>query len=157
MQSLSDASLAALRARWFGFIFQRFHLIPSLSAVENIELGLMYGGVPRRDRSQLARAALARVGLDHRVEHRPSELSGGEQQRVAIARAIVRDQSFLLADEPTGSLDSKTAETVLDLLDDLAAEGRGIICVTHSDEVAARATTTITALDGVVSGAVHAL
>ncbi len=137
--TLDDGELAALRARWFGFIFQRFHLVPSLSAADNVKLGLMYGGVPRRRRDRLAVQALRRVGLTDRAAHRPSALSGGEQQRVAIARAIVRDQAFLLADEPTGSLDSKTAHAVLDLLEDLAAEGRGIICVTHSADVAERA------------------
>lgn len=153
--TLGDRDLAALRARWFGFIFQRFHLVPSLSAVDNVKLGLMYGGVPRRQRDALATQALVRVGLGGRADHRPSALSGGEQQRVAIARAIVRDQAFLLADEPTGSLDSKTAADVLDLLEDLAADGRGIICVTHSDEVASRAASRITVLDGVVSGGPH--
>ena len=149
--SLSDGELASLRARWFGFIFQRFHLVPTLSAVENVGLGLMYGGVARRDRRPLAMDALQRVGLDARSQHRPSALSGGEQQRVAIAQAIARDQAFVLADEPTGSLDSRTAGTILDLLDDLAADGRGIVCVTHSAEVAARASTRIDVLDGVVT------
>lgn len=148
VSTLADAELASLRARWFGFIFQRFHLVPTLTAIENVQLSLMYGGIPRRRREPLALRALRRVGLGARSDHRPGALSGGEQQRVAIARAIVRDQAYLLADEPTGSLDSKTAASVLDLLDDLAAEGRAIVCVTHSAAVAARASSQIRVLDG---------
>lgn len=151
VSALGDTELASLRAQWFGFIFQRFHLVPTLTANENVQLSLMYGGVARRQREALALQALRRVGLAERSSHRPSALSGGEQQRVAIARAIVRDQSYLLADEPTGSLDSKTAAAVLDLMDDLAAEGRAIVCVTHSPEVAERASSRISVLDGRVT------
>jgi putative ABC transport system ATP-binding protein len=150
---LTDRARAELRARYFGFVFQRFHLLPSLTALENVELALMYGGVVRKDRTALSRAALGRVGLADRVHHRPTALSGGEQQRVAIARAIVRDQHFLLADEPTGSLDSETAEAVLDLLESLATDGRGIVCVTHNEAVARRAQRRLEVLDGVVEEA----
>jgi putative ABC transport system ATP-binding protein len=146
-----DVDQAHLRARYFGFVFQRFHLLPTLSARENVEMSLMYAGVRPSERRDLAAAALERVGLSDRWSHRPTALSGGEQQRVAIARAIVRDQRFLLADEPTGSLDSRTARAVLELLESLAAEGRGVICVTHNESVADRATRRLHVLDGIVS------
>jgi putative ABC transport system ATP-binding protein len=146
-----DADQAELRARSFGFVFQRFHLLPTLSARENVELSLMYAGARPSERRDLAAAALERVGLSDRWSHRPTELSGGEQQRVAIARAIVRDQQFLLADEPTGSLDSRTAASVLDLLESLASDGRGVIHVTHNESVAHRASRRLHVLDGVVS------
>jgi putative ABC transport system ATP-binding protein len=148
---LPDADRAELRARYFGFVFQRFHLLPSLTACENVELSLMYGGIRQSKRRDLATAALTRVGLAGRVHHRPTALSGGEQQRVAVARGIVRDQRFLLTDEPTGSLDSRTADAVLGLLDSLAHDGRGVICVTHNETVAARAKRRLRVLDGVVT------
>jgi putative ABC transport system ATP-binding protein len=151
VDDLSDADRAELRARYFGFVFQRFHLLPSLTACENVELALMYGGHGRSTRRTTAMAALERVGLADRALHRPTALSGGEQQRVAIARAIVRDQHFLLTDEPTGSLDSTTAASVLDLLQSLADDGRGLICVTHNEAVAYRARHRLRVLDGVVS------
>jgi len=150
VELLTERGRADLRARYFGFVFQRFHLVPSLTAQENVELALMYAGVPRAERRSRAWAALARVGLAERSHHRPTALSGGEQQRVAIARAIVRDQQFLLADEPTGNLDSATTEAVLDLLQSLADDGRGLIFVTHDDAIAERAERRLRVLDGVV-------
>ncbi len=148
---LSSRQLAVHRARWFGFVFQRFHLLPALTAHENVELALMYAGVRGPSRKERAASALDRVGLASRGRHRATELSGGEQQRVAIARAIACDQLFVLADEPTGSLDSRTATEILDLLDDLPREGRGLVCVTHSREVAARADRCLHVLDGLVT------
>jgi putative ABC transport system ATP-binding protein len=148
--ALSDRSRADLRARYFGFVFQRFHLLPSMSAVENVELALMYAGAPRAERRERSLAALARVGLADRWHHRPTALSGGEQQRVAIARAIVRDQQFLLADEPTGNLDSATTEAVLELLASLVEDGRGMIFVTHDEAIADRSPRRLRVLDGVV-------
>jgi putative ABC transport system ATP-binding protein len=116
-----------------------------------VELGLRYGGPPRTERAEPALVALERVGLGHRTGHRPAELSGGEQQRVAIARAVVREQRFLLADEPTGNLDSRTAGAVLDLLDSFVDEGRTVVCATHSAEVASRAHRCLTVLDGILT------
>ena len=150
VDELSDRTRADLRARYFGFVFQRFHLLPSISAVDNVELALMYAGAPRAERRERSLAALARVGLADRSHHRPTALSGGEQQRVAIARAIVRDQQFLLADEPTGNLDSATTEAVLELLTSLVDDGRGIIFVTHNEAIAERSTRRLRVLDGVV-------
>lgn len=148
VSDLSGTLLADLRARYFGFVFQRFHLLPGLTAVENVELGLMYAGIRRSNRQTMALAALERVGLAARAEHRPSALSGGEQQRVAIARAIVREQRFVLADEPTGSLDSRTSDAVLELLEDLVDHGLGVVCVTHDEGVANRAYRRVRLLDG---------
>lgn len=150
VDALSDRGRADLRARYFGFVFQRFHLLPSMTAVENVELALMYAGVPRAERRERSLAALARVGLADRSHHRPTALSGGEQQRVAIARAIVRDQQFLLADEPTGNLDSMTTEAVLELLTGLVDDGRGLIYVTHNEAIAERSARRLRVLDGVV-------
>jgi putative ABC transport system ATP-binding protein len=150
VDELNGRERAELRARHFGFVFQRFHLLPSLSAQENVELALMYGGVPRSKRRERASAALHHVGLADRAHHQPTALSGGEQQRVAIARAVVRDQRFLLADEPTGNLDSATAAAVLDLLESLAGDGRSLIYVTHNEAIAERAQRRFHVLDGVV-------
>jgi putative ABC transport system ATP-binding protein len=150
VDELSERERAELRARYFGFVFQRFHLLPSLTAQENVELALMYAGVPRGERRDLASVALDRVGLAGRAHHRPTALSGGEQQRVAIARAVVRDQRFLLADEPTGNLDSATADAVLDLLESLARDGRSLIYVTHNEAIAERAQRRFHVLDGIV-------
>lgn len=150
--SLADASareLSYLRSTYFGFVFQRFHLLPSLSALENVELALMYGeDADRHERLTRARGALERVGLVDRCHHRPPLLSGGEQQRVAIARAIVRKQKFVLADEPTGNLDSKTSQTILELLRDLVSDGVGVVCVTHDKDVAAQADRCLLMTDG---------
>ena len=145
---LDDDALSLVRNRRIGFIFQAFNLIPRMSAVANVELPLMYRGVRRSERRRRALEALGKVGLADRSHHQPNELSGGQQQRVAVARALAMEPSLMLADEPTGNLDSKSTADVLDLLDEIHAEGKTIVIITHEDEVAARAQRVITLRDG---------
>jgi putative ABC transport system ATP-binding protein len=145
---LTERQLAILRNRRLGFVFQSFNLISRTSAVENVELPMIYAGVPRRERRRRALAALDLVGLGSRVGHRPNELSGGQQQRVAVARAIVTEPAVILADEPTGNLDSASGASVLSVLDRVAADGRTVVVITHDDDVAARASRVLQVSDG---------
>jgi putative ABC transport system ATP-binding protein len=148
--AMSESELAVVRNRRIGFVFQTFNLIARADIYHNVELPMIYGGVPRRERRERALAALEQVGLGDRVRHKPNELSGGQRQRVAIARALVHQPSILLADEPTGNLDSKTGEGIMAMLDDLHRSGQTIILVTHEDYIAAHARRTIHLRDGLI-------
>jgi putative ABC transport system ATP-binding protein len=150
--TMTEEQLADIRNRRIGFVFQQFNLLATMSAWRNVELPLSYSGVGRAERRERAVAALRRVGLGDRVQHRPGELSGGEQQRVAVARALVTEPDLLLADEPTGNLDSGSTGDILTLLGELHAAGRTIVVITHEADVARRAQRTVRLLDGLVSG-----
>ena len=145
---LDDTDLAAVRNRLIGFVFQSFNLVPRTNALRNVELPLVYAGVKPRERAERARAALDLVGLGDRARHNPSELSGGQQQRAALARAIVMNPAIILADEPTGNLDTHSTAEVLDLMDDLHDAGRTIVLITHESDVAARASRVVRLSDG---------
>ena len=148
IESLSDDQLALLRNRDLGFVFQQFHLLPQLSALENVMLPMVYAGVPLVERRRRATAALERVGLAQRLANKPNQLSGGQQQRVAIARAIINNPALLLADEPTGALDSRTTSEVLAIFDSLHQSGITLVLVTHELEVASRAERLVQFKDG---------
>lgn len=145
---LRDSRLTALRGRRIGFVFQQFHLVAGMSAKENVADGLLYTGASRRERVRRATEALERVGLGDRGNHKPGQLSGGERQRVGIARALVGDPSIILADEPTGNLDSRTSAAIMDLLHDLHRAGRTIVLITHDREIADQAPRVVSILDG---------
>ncbi|MGI5500458.1 ABC transporter ATP-binding protein [Lentzea sp. CA-135723] len=147
-----EEQLSLLRNRKIGFVFQSFNLVPRTTALANVELPLVYAGVRRAQRRERALAALDLVGLKDRVHHRPNELSGGQQQRVAIARALVTSPAIVLADEPTGNLDTESSREVLGILDRLNASGRTVVLITHEDEVAAHAMRTVRVVDGRVAG-----
>jgi putative ABC transport system ATP-binding protein len=147
---MTETELAEVRNRRIGFVFQGFNLLPTLNAWRNVELPLLYAGVPRQDRRERAALALEKVGLADRLDHRPGELSGGQQQRVAVARALVTDPSLILADEPTGNLDSRSSADVLGLFEELSSSGRTIMLITHEPDVAAAAQRTVRIRDGLV-------
>lgn len=148
VSSMSDDELSDIRNREIGFIFQGFNLIQNLTAIENVELPLIYRGVNKRTRMDLSRKALNKVGLGHRMYHKPAEMSGGQQQRVAIARAIAQAPPVILADEPTGNLDSNSSKEIMGILKELHGEGRTVILITHDNDIAAQAKRVITIRDG---------
>ena len=148
---MTERDLAVVRNERIGFVFQQFNLLPAMTALRNVELPLMYAGVSRSERKHRAHEALAKVGLAERVDHRPGELSGGQQQRVCIARALVTDPDIILADEPTGNLDSKSTADVLALIADLHRQGRTIILITHEHDVANVAERQLNIRDGLLS------
>ncbi|MGQ9498150.1 MAG: ABC transporter ATP-binding protein [Desulfotomaculales bacterium] len=148
--SLDEDELADLRNRRLGFVFQTFNLLPRYDVLHNVELPLIYAGVPRKERQERAKAIIERLGLGHRLKHRPPALSGGEQQRVAIARALVNNPALILADEPTGNLDSRNSHEIMALFRELHAEGRTIVMVTHEPDIARYAGRILYFLDGAV-------
>ena len=150
VSQLTDDQLARVRNKEIGFVFQTFNLLPRATSLHNVELPLVYAGVSARDRRARASAALGRVGLGNRMDHRPNELSGGQRQRVAIARALVNEPSILLADEPTGNLDSTTSEEIMQVFGELHQQGQTIIMVTHEADIAAHAERTVVLRDGKV-------
>lgn len=148
VSELSDDELSDIRNLEIGFIFQGFNLIPNLTAIENVELPLIYRGVGKKERNQFATEALHMVGLSHRMDHKPSEMSGGQQQRVAIARAIAAKPPVILADEPTGNLDSSSSKDIIKILKNLHKDGRTVILITHDNEIADQAKRVIRIIDG---------
>ena len=150
VSKMSDDALARVRNKEIGFVFQTFNLLPRASALHNVELPLVYAGVPGEERRRRAKEALERVQLGGRIDHRPNELSGGQRQRVAIARALVNNPSILLADEPTGNLDSATSEEIMKVFESLADQGQTVIMVTHEPDIAAHARRIIVLRDGMV-------
>jgi putative ABC transport system ATP-binding protein len=155
VSKLTDDELARIRNREIGFVFQTFNLLPRATALHNVELPLIYAGVPSKQRKERAAAMLTRVGLGDRMGHRPAELSGGQRQRVAIARALVNEPAILLADEPTGNLDSQTGNEIMALFEELYSQGQTIVLVTHEHDIAEHARRTLTLRDGVISSDVR--
>jgi putative ABC transport system ATP-binding protein len=147
---MTDSELAEVRNSEIGFVFQTFNLLPRNSALDNVALPLVYAGVSKDDRNKRARQALTNVGLGHRVDHKPNELSGGQRQRVAVARALINDPSIILADEPTGNLDTKTSIEIMGLIEDIHAKGNTIILVTHEEDIAQHAHRIVRMRDGLV-------
>ena len=150
VHEMDDDQLASIRNRKIGFVFQTFNLLPKATALRNVEVPLIYSNIPKDDRLEMANSALVSVGLGDRVDHKPNELSGGQRQRVAIARALVNDPSIILADEPTGNLDSKSGIEIMKILDQLHSKGNTIILVTHEETIAQHANRIITIFDGKV-------
>ena len=151
VQVMDDSQLASIRNRKIGFVFQTFNLLPKATAQHNVEIPLVYANIRKRQRVEMASKALESVGLSDRSHHRPNELSGGQRQRVAIARALVNNPSIILADEPTGNLDSKSGHEIMNILDDLHQKGNTIILVTHEDDIAQHAHRVIRLLDGKIT------
>jgi putative ABC transport system ATP-binding protein len=151
VSQMTDDALARVRNKEIGFVFQTFNLLPRATALHNVELPLVYAGVPSDERKRRAREALERVQLGNRMDHRPNELSGGQRQRVAIARALVNNPSILLADEPTGNLDSQTSEEIMKVFEGLASQGQTVIMVTHEPDIAAHARRVVVLRDGVIA------
>jgi putative ABC transport system ATP-binding protein len=152
VSGMDDNQLAEIRNREIGFVFQTFNLLPRSNALHNVELPLIYAGVPAKERRQVALEAIAQVGLGDRLHHKPNELSGGQRQRVAVARALVNKPSLLLADEPTGNLDSKTGTEIMNLFAELSRKGHTIIVVTHEEDVARQAGRILRLRDGAIAG-----
>ena len=150
IKKLSKSQLATLRGKKIGFIFQTFNLIPSINAIQNVMLPMIFQNIPKQDRIKRAKELLKLVNLEHRAHHLPTELSGGERQRIAIARALINNPEIILADEPTGNLDSKTGEEILNLLIKLNKQGSTILMITHNQNIAKKANKTIKIIDGVI-------
>ena len=148
---MDDKQLASIRNRKIGFVFQTFNLLPKATAQHNVEIPLIYANIPKTERLQMSKKALASVGLEDRMLHKPNELSGGQRQRVAIARALVNNPSIILADEPTGNLDSKSGKEIMGIFDSLYNEGHTIIMVTHEDDIASHARRTVKLFDGKIT------
>ncbi len=147
---MSDDELAEIRNKEIGFVFQTFNLMPRTTALENVALPMIYAGISKKDRTKRAEEVLEDVGLADRMDHKPNQLSGGQRQRVAMGRALVNNPSIILADEPTGNLDSKTSEEIMDLLDEIHRNGNTVIVVTHEEDIAAKAHRVIRLIDGMV-------
>lgn len=157
VSGMTDNSLADVRNQEIGFVFQQFHLLPRLTALENVALPLVYAGVPKKERTERAVAVLKQVNLTDRSHHKPNELSGGQNQRVAIARALINHPSIILADEPTGNLDSKTSREIMAIFDAIHAEGNTVVLVTHEEDIAAHAGRIIRLKDGVIEDDVNTM
>ncbi len=155
VSKMEDNQLAEVRNREIGFVFQTFNLLPRYTALENVTLPLIYAGVSKHERIEKAKETLTKVGLGDRMDHKPNELSGGQRQRVAVARALVNDPSIILADEPTGNLDSKTSRDIMQLLDDIHSSGNTVILVTHEEDIAQYAGRIIRLMDGEVESDVR--